>query len=510
MILGVLMAGDALAFNFNLQPKQNELIQLYENSAATKIGFGGSRGGSKSHTADDLMLIRRLRFPRTSGLIVMRLLDDVKDIHIRPLQARYPILKNWYHAQDKLMTFPNGSFFRFISVENFAEVQKKAGRGFTDVMVDQSELFSQEEIEFLGTINRFVPANGEVSDIVPKMLLTFNPGGIGHTYHKRIFVEKQFEENEDPNDFAFIQAFGWDNAFWCLPALRKDGLTIEDYHKWSNERRFEYFIERSQYGKKLNQLPDSKRKAQLLGDFDVFEGQFFSSFRRNVHCIPYNYNPAFNRISGLDYGNTTVLEIMERDYEGTVVVAGEVYCGDECETPTDRANKIADYLIEKNINKLEIVYDTNMDQSQISNVGYDKTPIEIFRQVFQQKMGNNAPSMHVVSKRPLDKNKGYREGINDAVKDYMQVRGETTRRPHLYFGNCPMLIKTLPELIYDSRQPNALDFDNSMNNSHCYDAFKMGFQEIYTPSEPEKEKEQWVQDWQEEQNKQVKWEAGML
>ena len=176
---------DALAFNFNLQPKQNELIQIYENSIATKIGLGGSRGGAKSHTADDLMLIRRLKYPKTSGLLAMRLLDDVKDIHIRPLMARFPFLNDWYNKQDKIVTFPNGSFFRFISIENLDELKKRAGRGFCDIMIDQSELFTQEEIEFFGTINRYVPIDGEDLDVIPKMLLTFNPGGIGHTYHKR-------------------------------------------------------------------------------------------------------------------------------------------------------------------------------------------------------------------------------------------------------------------------------------------------------------------------------------
>ena len=479
---------DALAFNFNLQPKQNELIQIYENSIATKIGLGGSRGGAKSHTADDLMLIRRLKYPKTSGLLAMRLLDDVKDIHIRPLMARFPFLNDWYNKQDKIVTFPNGSFFRFISIENLDELKKRAGRGFCDIMIDQSELFTQEEIEFFGTINRYVPIDGEDLDVIPKMLLTFNPGGIGHTYHKRIFVEKNFEENEDPQDFAFLQTFGWDNAFWCTRPLKKDGLKIEDYLSWDNEKRFNYFIERSQYGRKLNQLPESQRKAQLLGDFDVFEGQFFSAFRRNIHVIPYTFNPAFNRIAGLDYGNTTVIEIMERDYAGAVCVCGEVYCGQECETPTDRAEKIADYLIDKNLNNLTISYDTNMEQSQISNVGYDKTPIDIFRQVFQRRMKDKAPSMHVVSKKSLDSNKGYREAINEAVKDHLQLRKDADgkSKSRLYFGNCPMLIKTLPELIYDSKNPNSLDFDNSQNNAHCYDAFKMGFQEIYTPSEPEK------------------------
>jgi len=34
---------------FRWQPKQDQLLDLVEQSSATWIGFGGARGGSKSH-----------------------------------------------------------------------------------------------------------------------------------------------------------------------------------------------------------------------------------------------------------------------------------------------------------------------------------------------------------------------------------------------------------------------------------------------------------------------------
>lgn len=491
---------DRIDFNFHWQPKQDVLIRdIYEKSKATKIGFGGSRGGSKSHTSDDLMIYRRLKYAKTSGLIVMRVLDDVKDIHIQPLLARYPILDTWYHRQDKRITFPNGSFFRFISVENISELKKKAGRGFADIIIDQSELFTQEEIEFLATFNRHVPfdihdadRNEQEEEIVPKMLLTFNPGGAGHAYHKRIFIERDFEENEDPNDFQFLQAYGWDNAFWCLKSLREDGLTVDDYHTWSNEKRFKYFITRSEYGRKLDSLPDSKRKAQLLGDFDVFEGQFFSNFRRKHHVIPFQLRPELNTLGGMDYGNVTVLEVLQRDHEGTIVAADELY-DDISETPAERAELMAEFLLKRKLHRLPILYDTDMDISQVSNVGYDRKPVEIFRKTFREKMGKDKePILLLVNKTSLDKSKQYRGSINSAVLDYLRMIKHVDGEDEWYISklyiseNCPYLIKSFAELIHPDESPNGLDYDNKHPQRHQFDAFKYPFAAIMPSRENRK------------------------
>ena len=43
------------------------------------------------------------------------------------------------------------------------------------------------------------------------MFITGNPGGIGHLWVKRIFILKDFKDNENPLDFAFIQARVYDN-----------------------------------------------------------------------------------------------------------------------------------------------------------------------------------------------------------------------------------------------------------------------------------------------------------
>lgn len=473
----------ALNIKIDFQPVQAELYDVYEFGTATRIGLGGSRGGTKSHTADSVMLMRRYKYPGTSGLFIMKVYQDMFDIHINPMFEQYPGLEQHFNKQFMILKLPNsgGSFVRFLSGDTLMEFRKRKGRGFADVMVDQSELFTQDEIEFLYTINRSVH-----KDITPKTLLCFNPGNIGHTYNKRVFYDKIYQENEDPKDFGFVQTFGWDNAYWCQKSLNAEGKSLDDFHKMSGEDRFQYFITKSEYGKNLNQLPDSKRKAELLGDMDIFEGMFFSDFRRKHHVIEnYERKKEFNSVAGLDYGNTTVLEVLQCDYEGTVVTCGEVYLAD-FETPAERANAIADYLLSNELYKLEIIYDTDMEISQISNVGYDKTPIAIFREVFKQRMGDKAPSMVLVNKTSLDKKKGYRAVVNEAVKEYLHINQDKSK---IYFSSeCKFLIRELTEMIYDPLNPDGMDFLNTgPNKPHAYDAFKYALMSIYQPRKPKED-----------------------
>jgi Phage terminase large subunit len=487
-----------ISFRIKNQPVQDELFTLYETSPATKIGFGGARGGTKSHTADSLMIFRRLKYAKTNGLLVMKLLDDIKDIHIRPMIQRYPILDNWYNKQDKLITFPNGSFFRFMSFDNFKELKQRAGRGFADIIIDQSEQFPQDELEFLATINRHVPVDDgkplppNAPQITPKMLFCFNPGGISHSYHKRIFVEKNFEFNERPDDFAFLQTFGWDNAYWCMEALAHDGFTISDFNHWDNETRFKYFIEKSQYGRKLNQLPDSQRQAQLLGSFDVFEGQFFSNFRRSFHVIKYTPRKEFHTRGGLDTGNTSVLEIAQRDFEGHIVACGEVYMTKEnYEGPTARATAISEYLLDHKFYNLIILIDTDATITQVSNIDTNITPIEIYRKVFQELMKDKAPSLVVVNKTSLDSKKDYRHSINESIMDALVIRerampgGKVQRYSNLSISeDCPWLIRAFTELIHPENKilANGFDYDNNHPMRHQFDGFKYAYQGLFLPT----------------------------
>lgn len=266
-----------LEINIKLQPKQTQLLEYCEKSKASFLGFGGSRGGAKSGGARRIMLLRRLKYPGTTGLIFRRVYDDLKRNHIDKFFEDFPGLFKYYRATDHEVVIPvqkglAPSRIVFAYAETETEVRRKFhGPEYMDMFIDQAEQVSEMEMKIMKTANRW-PG---VSDHQCKFVVFFNPGGISLPYFKRIFKDHKYKGKERKEDFEFIQAYGWDNVEWCRSALIEDGLTEGDFYRWDNKTRFEYFITRSQYGRELDALPEAMRIGHLMGSLDVFAGQYF-------------------------------------------------------------------------------------------------------------------------------------------------------------------------------------------------------------------------------------------
>jgi len=265
-----------------LQPKQIELLNLVEDSPATWIGYGGSRGGAKSHGARAVMLLRRLKYPGTRGLIFRRKYKDLWGNHIQPLFEQFPFMRNWYHMQNRELTLPNRSAIVFGYAEHSHDIKDFQGHSFMDIAPDEATHLEEDELVFLKTCNRW-PGQ---PDRMCKMILTCNPGNVGHAFIKRVFLDKEYHEKENAEDYAFLQARAWDNVEWARSALSALGLSATDYYSWPEEKRFQFFIKRTDYGRTLDRLPQALRVGHLLGDWDQFAGQYFSIFDRKKHVVP--------------------------------------------------------------------------------------------------------------------------------------------------------------------------------------------------------------------------------
>lgn len=257
----------------SLQPKQRQLVELLNATGLfvpTWIGYGGSRGGGKSAAIRYAMLQRRLENPGTSGAIIRRVYDDVKKNHIDPFLREFPHLHDYYHSGDRELKLPNGSTIKFTYAETSAEVDRKFwGVEYMDIFVDQAEQFTEREMTVIKTCNRW-PG---VAPGTCKTALFFNPGGAGTEFLRRIFHIKQYKTGERPADYAFIQAYGWDNYEWFRGQV---DLAPEDFYALDNEERFELFIHHTSEGQKMNALPESLRAGHLMGSFDSFAGQYFA------------------------------------------------------------------------------------------------------------------------------------------------------------------------------------------------------------------------------------------
>lgn len=254
-----------------LQPKQKLFLATVEQ---VKITFyGGAKGGGKSKGVRDIMLLRRFQYGKTHGALFRRTYKELEGNHIRPLFKEYPELKKFWNESKKLLTLPNGSTLEFCHCENENDVSLYQGREFEDLAIEEAGQWTESMFRTLLGSNR-----SSVPGFKPRCLLTGNPGGVGHGWLKRIFVDRRFTPLERPQDYAFVKALVDDN-----PALIHND---------------------PDYVHLLNSQPnEALRKAYRDGDWDVFAGQFFGEIRKDIHLIPaFNIPPHWNKFGAYDYG----------------------------------------------------------------------------------------------------------------------------------------------------------------------------------------------------------------
>lgn len=278
--------------DITIQPKQGDILDLVEDGFATWVGGGGGRGGAKSGAIHRCMLVRRLLHPGTIGAIVMRNSDQVRDYHELPMLRDWPQLEQFYHKGERTISLPfepiDGrpvppSVIKFTYAETLKDVIRRfRSANYFDIAIDQAEQFTEEELREIKQAVR--------SPNVPigtcKLWLFFNMGGVGIDFMRKKFHDLEYNPQEDPKDFKFVHFFPYDNVEWSRPALEADGLTIEDYYSWPEEKRIHYCATRSQYGKDLMSQDEALVKRDFYGSWDVLEGAFFSrSFDRNTTVL---------------------------------------------------------------------------------------------------------------------------------------------------------------------------------------------------------------------------------
>lgn len=268
-------------FNIKLQPLQMEMLAEAESPAHTIIGVGGSRGSAKSHGARGVMLMRRFKYPGTTGLIFRRKMKQLRANHLENgFFKEWPIMREWWQESKRTIQIPQefgGSRIVMGIAEHPGDIDDYQGDEFMDLMVDEAARLTELELVKLNVARRWTGKQGgkAIPDRLCKTFWLMNPGGPGHNYIRRIMYKREFHEKERGEDYKFIQAYAWDNVEWSRPSLEADGLGPKDYYKWDGEKRFKYFISRTQYGQELNALPKRLRVGWLLGNWDEFAGQFY-------------------------------------------------------------------------------------------------------------------------------------------------------------------------------------------------------------------------------------------
>ena len=253
-----------------IKGKPNEKQKQFFASRARYTAYGGSRGGGKSWALRRKLVGLCLRYSGIRCLLVRRSYAELKTNHVRPMLDEFAGIIE-YRESEKCMYFQNGSYISLGYCATNRDCLRYQGQEYDIIAIDEATQLSEYQFSIFKACLR------GVGNVPRRMYLTCNPGGVGHAWVKRLFIDRDFRTDENPDDYRFIPAQVYDN-----PVLMRSD---------------------PDYVRQLESLPEKLRDAWLLGRWDVFEGQFFPEFRPEIHVIPSHTAPhQLRRFIAFDYG----------------------------------------------------------------------------------------------------------------------------------------------------------------------------------------------------------------
>jgi phage terminase large subunit len=255
------------------------------------IGFGGARGGGKSHaTAAQTWLDDCQRAPGIKVLFLRRVAraakESFEDLRLRVLFNT----ANTYRQHAGVLEFANGSRVMLGHFHNDGDIDNYLGVEYDLIVVEEATTLSWSKFERLRGSLRTSRV-----DWRPRMYLTTNPGGVGHAWFKRLLIEPWRGGAERTT--RFIRATVDDNP-----------------HVNAEYRRY------------LDGLTGWLKQSWRYGEWDIAAGQFFTTWRADVHVAPVHQLQGHWRFwAAMDYGfsHYTVVYVFAEDGDGRVVTLAE-------------------------------------------------------------------------------------------------------------------------------------------------------------------------------------------
>jgi len=256
-----------------------------------RVGFGGARGGGKSHWAlsqvgaDDCQRVPGLKF-----LFLRKVLKGARESFADLRKSTLLGVPHEYRTYESTLRFENGSSIVLGHYNSEAEIDSYLGLQYDGAIIEEATTLTSRKRKDIATCVRTSKSNWR-----PRIYETTNPGGVGHGDFKREYIDPWRKGQQTRT--RFIPSTVDDNRF----------VNVD-------------------YKSELEQLTGWQLRAWRYGDWDIAAGQYFSNFRHDVHVvkpfqIPHNW-PVWG---GLDYGFThyTAAYLATKDNDGNIYIIAE-------------------------------------------------------------------------------------------------------------------------------------------------------------------------------------------
>lgn len=395
--------------NAEVTTKQKKFIY----AKADEVLYGGAAGGGKSYGQLIDANRKALQYPGIRQLILRRTFPELKRSLITVSFTVIPNNVASYNQTDHIWNYKQvkghkkHSIIEFGFCDSDADVTKYQSAEYDIIRFDELTHFSEFQYSYL--ISRIRGANP-----FPKQIKSStNPGGIGHGWVKARFIDNKIPEQ------VYTDEYGRTSIF--IPAKVQENTFLMEADP--------------KYIQRLEQLPEIDKEALLHGNWDIFEGQYFTEFNRRVHVIePFNIPDEWRRYVVMDYG---------LDMLACYWIA------------TDQNNKAYVY---------KELYQSGLIISDAAQAIHSMTTEKVYEYIAppdlwnkRQETGKSAAEIFGENgiwlvKASNDRIQGW-YNMKEWLKPYQDEFDETTANL-LIFKNCVNLIRCLPEAQCDQKNPN--------------------------------------------------------
>jgi phage terminase large subunit len=398
--------------------------------------YGGAGGGGKSHF---------LRWAAVGYGMYLAAKYNMKGIPIGLFSEDYPTLKDRQIIKIK-KEFPAwlgqlredrdlGYLFEvrdkwgghYILLRNLDDPSKYASVEFAGIFVEELTKNIRSTFDDLRFRLRYPP----ITDV--KFAAGTNPGEIGHGWVKSLWV-KPNPLDPDPER----------ERFFYVPAKASDNSYLDE-----------------SYQLQLEAIKDPQKRAAVKdGSWDVFEGQYFTTWNENLHVVkPFTPRAEFTKFGGIDWGRTKPFAFLagaleEVTYKGVkfnrMWLYKELYGTDRL--PSEWAGAI------KQVTHLEEFKEIRCDPKMF--VKGDDGAVSIADQMTKEF----GPDLKYILER----------ANNDRIPGWENIQNWLSIAPDglpylMVSAECVNLIRTIPDMVHDDIRVEDLD---TTAEDHALDALR--------------------------------------
>lgn len=431
-----------------LQPKQLEVL----NSPATEILYGGAAYGGKSFLMRSIAIALCYDIPGLQVYLFRRTYPDLIANHMNGsgsfLELLAPfVLSKQVTIKEGEIAWSNGSKIHLCHCQHEKDVLKYQGAEIHVLLVDELTSFSEYIYRFLRNRvrlgSRIIPDKWKHK--LPLIINGSNPGGIGHAWVKRSFIDmgtggeiRRMPDDEGGMLRQFIQSRSEDNPL----GMKND----------------------PGYVARLTGLgSESLVRAMRDGDWDIVAGAAFENLSRDKHMIrAFDIPHWWTRFTSLDWGSAKpycnawyavaddVVVLKGRDGQPDKVIGkGSIICYRELYGWTgkpDEGLREESWEVARKIAKLELP-DEMINYRIADNAmwaEHDGPSIAERMMDALEKEGTKCP--------------GLEQSRKDRKANYLEIRNRLSNcdgeSPGFYvFETCHHFWRTIPDLQLDQRDP---------------------------------------------------------